>query len=114
MPRHFRTPLGRLADNASEYHAHQVLKFLFDSQFTPSGDPDTPASLCIISRAIGLSCSRTRDACDFLVRRRLAVRKGNIRRFIYSITLDGIVYVDSTSPDVGQDPRKGSEGNEGK
>jgi hypothetical protein len=106
MPRQFRTPLGRLADNASEYHAHQVLRFLFDSQFAPFGDPDTPASIRIISRAIGLSHTGTRDACDFLVHRRLAVRKGNVRRFIYSITLDGIVYVDSISPDVGQAPRK--------
>jgi len=90
------TPLGRLADNATELHAHQVLRFLYDSCLGPVGGPDAPVTLHEISSALRLSLTRARDACRFLTRRHLALKRGSSRGYSYHITSEGVLYVESS------------------
>jgi len=51
-----------------------------------------------IAAGIGLSRSRTRDACDFLTGKQLVAKRGSLRQYFYYITSDGVVYVDSSHP----------------
>jgi hypothetical protein len=90
------TPLGRLADNATESHAHQVLRFLYDSCLSPVGGPDAPVTLHKMSSALRLSVNGVRDACRFLTRRHLALKSGSLRQYSYHITTEGVLYVESS------------------
>lgn len=90
------SPLGRLADNATELHAHQVLRFLYDSCLGPIGGPDAPVALHEISGALRLSPTLARDACRFLTRRHLALKRGSCRGYSYHITSEGVLYVESS------------------
>jgi len=90
------SPLGRLAENATELHAHQVLRFLYDSCLGPTGGPDAPVTLHEISSALRLSHALARDACRFLTRRHLALKRGSCRGYSYHITSEGVLYVESS------------------
>jgi len=90
------TPLGRLADNATELHAHQVLWFLYDSCLGPTGGPDAPVTLHEISSALRISPDPARDAVRFLTRRSLARRGGSFRGYYYHITSAGVLFVESS------------------
>ena len=90
------SPLGRLVDNATELHAHQVLRFLYDTCLGPIGGPDAPVTLREISSALRISLIRARDAVRFLTRRSLALRRGSFRGYSYHITSEGVLYVESS------------------
>ena len=90
------TPLGRLADSATELHAHQVLRFLYEACLGPAGGPDAPVTLHEISSALRLSYHPARDACRFLTRRHLALKSGSLRGYSYHITSEGVLYVESS------------------
>ena len=98
MARRLRTPLGRVVSRRIELHAHQVLRFLYDTYFGPLGDPETPMTIPRIAAGIGLSDTRTHDACDFLIGKHLVAKRGSLRQYFYYITSDGVVYVDSSHP----------------
>jgi len=90
------SPLGRLAENATELHAHQVLRFLYDSCLGPTGGPDGPVTLHELSSALQISVTAARDACRFLTRRSLALQRGSFRGYYYHITSAGVLFVEST------------------
>ena len=96
MGHHSWSPLGRLTNNATELHAHQVLRFLYESCVGPAGGPDAPVTLHEISSAIRLSSNLARVACRFLTRRHLALKRGSLRRYSYHITSEGVLYVESS------------------
>ena len=90
------SPLGRLAENATELHAHQVLRFLYDSCLGPTDGPDAPVTLHEISSTLRISPDAAHDAVRFLTRRSLARKRGSFRGYYCHITSAGVLFVESS------------------
>lgn len=95
MAYYYRTPIGRLVQSELELHAHYVLKALYDVHYSLFGDPEVPMSLRLLSESVDLPARRIKDACKYLIEKKL-ISKINVPGDFYLITPTGIEYVEES------------------